>query len=59
MSHWMTIKLDDDEDDVLLGRLVAEYSEKINKLRAALLWIGKHSKDPQVVERVLRELEAP
>jgi hypothetical protein len=27
---------DDDEDDMLLVQLVAEYSEKINKLRAAL-----------------------
>jgi len=51
--------LDDDLDDSdeLLGRLVAEYSKKINRLRGALLWISEHSSDPQIVQRALHELK--
>lgn len=50
------MKLMDDEDDQLLGRLIAEYSEQINGLRAALVWISEHSSDPRACERALREL---
>jgi hypothetical protein len=47
----------DDTEDELLGRLVAEYSEEINRLRAALLWVSQHSIDPQIVQRSLHELK--
>jgi len=47
----------DDTDEELLGRLVSEYSKKINRLRAALLWVSEHSSDPQIVQRALHELK--
>jgi hypothetical protein len=46
-----------DDNEELLGRLVAEYSEEINRLREALLWVSEHSNDPQIVQRALHELK--
>jgi hypothetical protein len=45
------------DDDELLGRLVAEYSHKITRLREALLWVSEHSSDPQIVQRAVHELK--
>jgi hypothetical protein len=44
------------DEDNALGRLVAEYSGKINELRRALLWIREHSNDPAVIRRCEKEL---
>jgi len=48
---------DDDTDNELLGRLVAEYSKKITRLREALLWVSEHSSDLKAVDRALHELK--
>jgi hypothetical protein len=45
-----------DDDEELLGRLVAEYSEEINRLRAALRWVFEHSSDPRAADRALQAL---
>ena len=49
----------DDDETELLGRLMAEYSDKINQLRAGLLWIYENSDDSMIINRAFRELRRP
>jgi len=46
----------DGEETELLGQLVAEYSEEINRLRSALRWVFDHSSDPRAADRALQAL---